>query len=93
MGRSEPLDSTLARIDTCQAGADDQQEVLRQRFADLNLGLGAHVIAASGELDQADESDKFGDIFTFSVLERLRGKADANSDRMVHLSELRDYVE
>jgi WD40 repeat protein len=83
----------LVLIDTCHAGSDDQQEILRERFADLRRGTGAHVVAASGGLHQAQELNEFGSgAFTFALLEGLRGKADVNSDGEVNVAELRNYV-
>jgi WD40 repeat protein len=83
----------LALIDTCHAGADDQDEVLRERFADLRHGTGAYVIAASEGLNEAMESNEFGSgTFSRALLDGLNGKADANGDREVTVSELRDYV-
>jgi WD40 repeat protein len=83
----------LVLIDTCHAGTDDLDEVLRERFADLRRGTGAHVIAASGGLKEALESNEFGSgTFTRALLDGLGGKADANGDGEVSVSELRDYV-
>jgi WD40 repeat protein len=92
------LDGVAARkklvlIDTCHAGADDQDEVLRERFADLRRGTGAYVIAASEGVKEALESNEFGSgTFTRALLNGLRGEADANRDGEVTVSELRDYV-
>jgi hypothetical protein len=83
----------LVLIDTCHAGGDDLDDVLRERFADLRRGTGAHVIAASGGLKEALESNEFGSgTFTRALLDGLGGKADANGDGEVSVSELRDYV-
>ncbi len=83
----------LVLIDTCYAGADSFDEVLRERFADLRRGTGAHVLAASQSLDVALEPKELGGgTFTRALLDGLSGKADANGDREVNVSELRDYL-
>ena len=83
----------LVLIDSCYAGADYQDELLRERFADLRRGTGAQVIAASGGLQQAEESNASAmGTFTQAVLEGLRGNADSNADGEITESELREYV-
>ena len=83
----------LVLVDTCYAGGSFQDELLRERFADLRRGTGAHIIAASRATQEAEEPNEFGSgTFTWSILDGLRGKADSNSDKQVTVSELRDYV-
>ncbi len=83
----------LVLIDTCFAGADSFDELLRERFADLRRGTGAHVLAASESLNVALESNEFGSgTFTRALLDGLSGKADANGDGDINVSELRDYL-
>ena len=69
-------------------------EVMRSTFADLDNDTGASVLAAAGGLELAIEGDRYQNgVFTFSVLEALRGvKADRDGDGRLRVSELIDYV-
>jgi hypothetical protein len=63
-------------------------------FSDLNRGIGAHVIAASGGLYWAYERDGHG-LFTKTLLDVLRdpqlASIGANTDEL-RISDVRDYV-
>jgi hypothetical protein len=51
------------------------------------------VLAASQSLSVALEANEFGGgTFTRALLDGLGGKADANGDRDINVSELRDYL-
>lgn len=69
-------------------------EIAGELFADLRLGNGTVVVAASGGLEYAFESAKWsGGVFTYSVrlaLEEM--KADADRNGRISIAELRDFV-
>jgi WD40 repeat protein len=75
-------------------GLENSFELMQQLFADLNKGTGAMVISSAGGAEYAYESaDWHNGVFTYSLLDGLRsGKADANRDERITVTELRDYV-
>jgi WD40 repeat protein len=74
-------------------GLSPSIELLGDLFADLRRGSGAQVIAAAGGEEFAEEGDDWGNgVFTYAVLEGLRGQADKNKDGTISVSELREYV-
>jgi uncharacterized caspase-like protein len=79
---------TFARASTRATGINDQ-------FLDrLTRSRGRVIITASGPNEVALELPDLGHgVFTYFVLEGLRGKADRNSDGLVTVSELYEYVE
>jgi len=79
---------TFARASTRATGIDDQflERLTRSR--------GRVIITASGPNEVALELPELGHgVFTYFVLEGLRGKADRNTDGLVTVSELYEYVE
>jgi uncharacterized caspase-like protein len=75
-------------------GLNNSFSLLQELFTDLRRGSGAHVIAASGGLEYTEEGNGIHNgVFTYKVLEGLRGEADRDHDGVVTVSELRDYVE
>jgi WD40 repeat protein len=77
-----------------QLGVENSFELMQELFADLRRGTGAMVISSAGGAEFAFESSEWKNgVFTYSVLEGIRtGKADANRDGEIRVSELRDYV-
>jgi hypothetical protein len=86
----------LLLLDTCQAGS----LVVAMRGVDeeravklLSKTAGVHVLTASKGDQAAAELAKLGHgLFTYAILQGLGGKADANKDRSVRVSELLVYV-
>ena len=79
---------TFARASTRATGINDQ-------FLDrLTRSRGRVIITASGPNEVALELPNLGHgVFTYYVLEGLKGKADRNGDGIVTVSELYEYVE
>jgi uncharacterized caspase-like protein len=79
---------TFARASTRATGINDQ-------FLDrLTRSRGRVIITASGPNEVALELPNLGHgVFTYFVLEGLKGKADRNHDGLVTVSELYEYVE
>ena len=76
-----------------QLGLKNSFELLRELFADLRRGSGAMVISSASGFEFAFESEKWlNGVFTYSLLQGLQGKADADSDQKVRISELWNYV-
>ena len=79
---------TFARASTRATGLNDQ-------FLDrLTRSRGRVIMTASGPNEVALELPNLGHgVFTYYVLEGLKGKADRNNDGLVTVSELYEYVE
>lgn len=74
-----------------QLGLDNALQAMQVLFADLNRGIGAHIIAASGGMQFAMEDSGNG-VFTRAVLEALQDPAVAGGVGELRVSQLRDYV-
>ncbi len=74
--------------------AESAAATLEALYADLRRGSGAVVIAAASGVEQAAErSDLAHGVFTYAILEGMKGAtADANGDGEVQVSELLKYV-
>ena len=76
-----------------QLGLQNSFELLRELFVNLQRGSGAIVISSASGLEFAYESGRYRNgLFTYALLEGLRGQADTNADQVIQVSELRDYV-
>ena len=85
----------LRRVSTVAPGAPDlRRPLLEDVFVDLQVGSGAHIIAAAGAAEFALESPRWSNgVFTAAVLEGLGSRAaDIDLDRRIHVDELRQYV-
>jgi WD40 repeat protein len=79
--------------DASHIGTSHSVELLQELFADLRRGSGTQVIAAAGGEEFAEEGDDWSNgVFTYAVLEGLRGQADKDKDGIITVSELRSYV-
>jgi uncharacterized caspase-like protein len=69
-------------------------ELMRELFADLRKSSGAVVISSASGTEFAFESSEWQNgVFTYSLLEGLKtSKADKNADKVITVSELKDYV-
>ena len=78
-----------------QIGMADVARVGQQIFADLNRGIGAYIIAASGGFEYSYETEalKHG-VFTTAVLEALSNpaKATGSASKPLTITGLREYV-
>ena len=89
---------TLILLDTCQSGAFLSTEArggLTEKTAidRLTRATGHATIAASSDLQDAMEGYNGHGIFTYTVVEGLSGKADADNDGFITLQELSSYTE
>lgn len=77
-----------------QLGMTTSFELMQELFANLSKGSGSVVISAAAGNSYALESDEWRNgIFTYCILAGLKsGKADANSDGHVTVTELKNYV-
>jgi uncharacterized caspase-like protein len=91
-------------LDTCYSGTAGGRTFARQQVRAMGLNdhflerlarsQGRVIITASGPNEVALELPALGHgVFTYYVLEGLRGQADRNRDRLVTVSELYEYVE
>lgn len=91
-------------LDTCYSGSTGGRTFARQRiratalsdqFLDrLTRSRGRVIITASGPNEVALELEDLGHgLFTYFLLQALSGKADRNSDGVVTVSELYEYLE
>ena len=89
---------TLILLDTCQSGAflsTEARSGLTEKTAidRLTRATGHATIAASSDLQDAMEGYNGHGIFTYTVVEGLSGKADADNDGFITLQELSAYTE
>lgn len=89
-----PAQKSLMLLDTCYAGQVVATRGLERKTAidRLMRATGRAVIAASSEREMALEGHQGHGVFTFALLEGLRGLADGNDDRRVDLTELSGHV-
>ncbi len=75
-------------------GMENSVEFMQSVFSDVRRGSGATVISSAGAAEFAMESSEWSNgLFTFCLLEGLqKGRADANRDGDITVSELRHYV-
>ena len=89
---------TLVMLDTCNSGAffaDSGQRGLNEKTAidRLTRATGHATLAASSDSQSAMEGYEGHGVFTYVLLEGLKGEADSNDDGFVTLLELASYVE
>ncbi|MCB9232767.1 MAG: caspase family protein [Bacteroidia bacterium] len=77
-----------------KAGLNNSFEYMKALFAEVSSDLGATVISAAGGYEFAFESKDWNNgVFTYSLLDGLKSNhADQNHDKMVTISELRNFV-
>ncbi len=75
-------------------GLENSFELMQTLFADLHRGSGAIIIASAGGAEYAFESPEWNNgVFTYALLEGMKKKsADADKNRRIMVTELRDYV-
>ena len=89
---------TLLMLDTCNSGAffaNSGQRGLSEKTAidRLTRATGHATLAASSDSQSALEGYEGHGVFTYVLLEGLKGEADSNDDGFVTLLELASYVE
>jgi uncharacterized caspase-like protein len=86
--------STAADTAVANAQAGGMLRFQQDWFADLRRGTGAAVISSSSGSEYSLEGEQWNNgVFTYSLLQGLKnGKADANGDHIVTVSELQTYV-
>ena len=89
---------TLVMLDTCNSGAFIQNPTARgmsekTAIERLNRATGHATLAASSDTQSAMEGYNGHGIFTYVLLDGLRGPADSNGDGYITLTELANYVE
>jgi WD40 repeat protein len=69
-------------------------DLMNQLFEDLRKGTGSSVLTSSGGAEFSFESDEYQNgVFTYCLLKGLKNlEADKNNDKMVQISELKDFV-
>ncbi|HOH84439.1 MAG TPA: hypothetical protein PLI16_07485, partial [Bacteroidales bacterium] len=75
-------------------GLQNSFELMQELFANLSAGSGAVVISAAAGTGYALESPEWNNgVFTYCILNGLKNlAADASGDKIVSVSELKDYV-
>jgi uncharacterized caspase-like protein len=75
-------------------GLDNSFELMKELFADLRMGTRTVVISSASGKEFAFESPLWKNgVFTYSFLEGLKeGTADANKDKVISVSEIREYI-
>ncbi len=89
--------AVVVMLDTCHAGAfglsSNQIVSADEMAAQMSAGEGFFLLAASRPGEDSKEDDSLGHgAFTFSILEALEGRADADGDGALSVSELFGYV-
>ncbi len=77
-----------------KTGLQNSYELMRLLFADLRKGTGTVVISAASGGGYALENEEIENgIFTYCLIQAVaKNKADANGDKQISVSELRNYV-
>jgi len=99
-----PAERVVVLLDTCYSGAAGGRTFARQQIRAgglsdqflerLTRSKGRVIMSASSPNEVALEISDLGHgLFTYYVLEGLRGKADRDKDGIVTISELYEYVE
>lgn len=99
-----PAQKKLIILDTCHAGKVGKEiaiALLQQTrgltestaIKLLQRAVGSAVFSASSDTQQAIEGYKGHGLFTYAIIEGLKGGADLNKDGYAKISELQDYVE
>ncbi len=90
----------LFLLDACQSGAALESAAAKRgveeerAIAQLARSTGTFWITASGSTQYATEIEKLGHgIFTYTILEGLRGQADGNKDGKLSVRELSVFIE
>ena len=89
--------AVVVMLDTCHAGAfglsSNQVVSADEMAAQMSAGEGFFLLAASRPGEESKEEKTLGHgAFTYSILEALEGKADADGDGALSVSELFGYV-
>ena len=96
-----PTDKKVVLLDTCQSGSGlDASKLMRSRSGienqdmvkDMNRKSGAIVLAAAESKEDAMEGYQGHGVFTYALLEALKGKADTKGDGIVSTFQLQEYV-
>lgn len=99
-----PAQKKLIILDTCHAGKAGKEiaiALLQQTrgltestaIKLLQRAVGSAVFSAASDTQQALEGYKGHGLFTYAIIEGLKGGADLNKDGYIKISELQDYVE
>lgn len=97
-----PASKKLVVLDTCSAGQMGdaiQVAMLTRGMSDdtamkvLSRAVGSTVLSAATSVQEALEGYKGHGLFTYVIVEGLKGAADANKDGFVKTLELADYVD
>jgi uncharacterized caspase-like protein len=96
-----PSGKKVVLLDTCQSGGGlDASKLMSVRggidnldmVKDMNRKSGAIVLAAAESKEDAMEGYQGHGVFTFALLEALKGKADTKGDGIVSTFQLQEYV-
>ena len=103
-----PAQNKIMFLDTCQSGeagrvvqiamAETQKTYTRALSAAtamelLKIASGTSVFTASQRVESAIEGYKGHGLFTYTLIEGMKGMADENQDKYITLGELKGYVE
>lgn len=101
IGNIPSLQKTII-LDTCHAGqvgkiiketiSSRESASVRASMGRFGITSGLNIFAASQSTQEAIEGYRGHGLFTYTLVEGLRGRADANGDGKVSFSELNDYV-
>ena len=93
--------STTVVIDACFSGASDQGMILKNIspiFIEvdksfLTIGNSAIFTSSTGEQVSSWYREKKHSLFTYYFLKALQGDADSNNDKILTLSEIKNYID
>ncbi len=87
--------NVLTLVDACHSGGIGEAipNMTNQRWMKAGFGRNRAIITASDVDEVSREGDQWGHgVFTFYVLQGLKGGADANHDHKISVGELFDFV-
>jgi hypothetical protein len=93
--------STTVVIDACFSGASDKGMILKNIspvFIEINnsfltIGNSAVFTSSTGGQVSSWYRKKKHSLFTYYFLKALQGDADSNNDKILTLSEIKDYID
>jgi hypothetical protein len=95
-----PANKKILIADACHSGLLNKQDTrgiskINELILELAQKEGYYIFTSAGGSEEAQEGEKWGNghgVFTYHFVQGLKGKADADNDKVVTIGEIYDYV-